>query len=76
MEIEPFLADGAHVYFIADKHSYGIAVSAVYGTDWQQEFESDFNFVWTEKNRLQHHSFEVTVTFEIHSKWFKRASCR
>lgn len=76
MKIEPFLIEGAHVFFIRGEHSFGLPVSSIYGTNWQKEFESDFSFNWTDENRVTGYTFEVSIEDEIFSKWLKRATCR
>jgi len=76
LEIEPFLIEGAFVFFIAANRSFGLPVSSIYGTIWQEEFESDFGFVWTNENRSSAHTLLVAITSSVYSKWLKRARCK
>lgn len=76
MKIEPFLIEGAHIFFLSNEHSFGISVASIYGTDWQKEFAADFNFDWTNEKRLRDHNFDVSVSDEIFNKWLNRANCR
>ena len=76
LQIEPLNVEGAYVFFIADEHSFGLLAATIFGTKWQKEFESDFNFFWKEKSGLTSNNFEVTLASDVHKKWFKRATCR
>lgn len=76
MKIEPFLIEGAHVFFISGEHSFGLPVSSIDGTNWQKEFESDFCFDWRDENQVTGYTFKVSISDEIYFKWLNRATCR
>jgi len=75
LEIEPFIVEGAFVFFVAAENSFGLPISNIYGTNWQKEFETDFKFNWTDENRFSSHSLTVIVSSSVYAKWLSRATC-